>query len=322
VIFFIHKGFQAFTHKKLESLYKGKFQAGSYNRLLRRLYIPRGTYIFTDRERMDPWELRVYARLYGHLQKAGPGYRVLNNPAFMTNRLELLRLLHREGINDFNVYPVSEQLTPARFPVFIRRIYDHKKPLTGLLNSQEELENALKKLKDQNEPAEGTIIVEYCAEPVQDDLFRKISVFRVGEQVFFYQTVHERNWLIKYGTMNSATDELYREEQKMILENTYADTLHRVFDLAGIEYGRADCGVVDGKIQVYEINTNPHIIPPFPHPNPIRQKSMQLGWEKYMKALAEIDTTEPHAPLARRFRHADVNNFFQRLYYGSLVKRQ
>lgn len=322
MIYFIHKGFHGFTHKKLASLYKGRFRIISFDRLIMQSRIARGTYIFTDRERMDQWELRVYARLYEHLQHAGPAYRVLNNPALMTSRLELLRLLHRKGINDFNVYPVSEQKVPCRFPVFIRRIYDHKKPLTGLLNNQEELDRALEKLKELNEPAEGTIIVEFCAEPVLDDLYRKISVFRVGDKVFFYQTVHERNWLIKYGTMNSATDELYREEQKMILENAYEDTLKRVFELANIEYGRADCGVVNGRIQIYEINTNPHIIPPFSHPNPAREKSMQIAWEKYMQALAEIDTTDQHAPLAGRFQDDDVNNLVQRLYYGSTIRRR
>lgn len=321
MIFFIHKGFQAFTHKKLRSQDKEKFQIISYKRLLRRFTIPRGTYVFTDRERMDQWELRVFAHLYDHLQNAGSGYHVLNNPALMTNRLELLRLLYREGINQFNVYPVSEQQIPERFPVFIRHIYDHKKPLTGLLNNKYELEQALKKLREENEPAEGTMIVEYCAEPIIDNLFRKISVFRVGEKVFFYQTVHEQNWLIKYGTMNSATQALYQEELEMIENNAYEEIMHRVFNLADIEYGRADCGVVDGKIQVYEINTNPHIIPPFHHPNPTRVKSMQLGWEKYIRALSEIDTTNQKAPLTKRFRHADVNNLFQSIYYGSMIKR-
>ncbi len=30
----------------------------------------------------------------------------------------------------------------------------------------------------------------------------------------------------------------------------------RAFDLANIEYGRADYGMVDGAVQIYEINTN------------------------------------------------------------------
>jgi hypothetical protein len=29
--------------------------------------------------------------------------------------------------------------------------------------------------------------------------------------------------------------------------------------MAGIEFGRADYGVVDGRVQIYEINTNPHL---------------------------------------------------------------
>ena len=48
----------------------------------------------------------------------------------------------------------------------------------------------------------------------------------------------------------------------MIENNAYEGIMRKIFDLASIEYGRADCGVVDGKIQVYEINTNPDIRPP------------------------------------------------------------
>ena len=48
-------------------------------------------------------------------------------------------------------------------------------------------------------------------------------------------------------------------EQNFVKENWSADVLRRVFEIAGIEYGRADWGIVGGKLQVYEINTNPQI---------------------------------------------------------------
>ena len=33
--------------------------------------------------------------------------------------------------------------------------------------------------------------------------------------------------------------------------------LREIFDLAQIEYGRIDYGMLDGKVQCWEINTNP-----------------------------------------------------------------
>jgi hypothetical protein len=35
--------------------------------------------------------------------------------------------------------------------------------------------------------------------------------------------------------------------------------LRKIFDLANIEYGRIDYSLLNGKIQVWEINTNPNI---------------------------------------------------------------
>ena len=323
MIFFIHKEHQAFTHKALlRPSGADDFSIISYNRLLGKISIPRGTYVFMDRERMDQWELRIFGQLYNHLKNAGPGYRVVNNPARMMNRLELLRMLYREGINKFNVYPVSECQKPVQYPVFIRRIYDHKTPVTGLLHNEQELGQALAELRAKNEPDEGLIIVEFCAQPVKDTLFRKLSAFRVGDKVFFYQTVHQHDWLIKFGTKNSATPELYLEEHDMIKTNAFGDELRHVFELANIEYGRADFGLVNGKVQIYEINTNPHIIPPFDHPDPVRVKSMQLGWDKYMQAINDLDTTEKSAPKARLFHHPDVNNILMRFCSASYIRRR
>ena len=81
---------------------------------------------------MDLWELRVYGALFQHLQKAGVGYRAINDPARMLNRRSLLRALNTERINDFNAYSVTEKLKPTRFPVFLRREHDHGQPLTDV----------------------------------------------------------------------------------------------------------------------------------------------------------------------------------------------
>ena len=276
----------------------------SYARLLDKPRYPRGTYIFMDRERMDPWEIRLYAGLYQHLRQAGAGYRVLNDPASMMGRYELLRTLHTNGINDFNVYLVTERQLPERYPVFIRRAFDHDYVLTGLLHNSSELETALGKLHAQHEPDEGLVIMEYCAEPVAGTLFRKLSGFRIGEKIFFHHTMHEHNWQVKYGQINSATQALYQEEYEMIRGNAYETTLRQIFELARIEYGRVDFGLVNGKIQVYEINTNPTVIPPRNrHPNPTRNESMQLSWSIYVSAMQAIDDTDDlHSAIVRGFR--------------------
>ncbi|MDX1519752.1 MAG: hypothetical protein R3318_06475 [Gammaproteobacteria bacterium] len=305
MLYFLYRGFQKNTHRRLR--YSRGMPANaicSYTRLLEKSRYPQGTYIFMDRERMDPWEIRLFAGLYQHISQGGPGYRALNDPARMMSRYELLRTLHVNGINDFNVYLVSERQVPARYPVFIRHVFDHDYVLTELLHSQAELEMALEKLHAQHEPDEGLMIIEYCAEPVAGTLFRKLSGFRIGDHVFFHHTMHEHSWQVKYGQVNSATTELYQEEYEMISKNAFEREIRQVFELANIEYGRVDFGLVNGKMQVYEINTNPTVIPPRDtHPNPTRNKSMQLSWSRYTSAMQAIDDTDDlHSSPLRGFR--------------------
>ena len=278
----------------------------NYDWLINTKQLPKATYIFTDRERMDLWELRVLSDLYIHLENSGSGYRVVNNPLHMMNRRSLLRSLYVEGVNHFNAYSLTERRMPEKFPVFIRREHDHSYPLTDLLNNQEELDIALEELKNKGEPDDGVLIIEYAAEPIEGTLFRKLAAYRVGDEIIFFNTVHEHSWLVKYGTKNSATDAMYQEEQEMILSNSYEETIRKVFDIANIEYGRVDFGLVNGKVQIYEINTNPTTVSPKPHPNKIREENQRLAWDRYCKALSALDTSDQNAKLAADFKHEGI----------------
>ena len=48
-----------------------------------------------------------------------------------------------------------------------------------------------------------------------------------------------------------------REEADYVQANPHDEWLRRVFDVAGIDYGRVDYGILDGVPQVWEINLNP-----------------------------------------------------------------
>ena len=66
------------------------------------------------------------------------------------------------------------------------------------------------------------------------------------------------DWLVKSSSKhrNAAVAE---EEMAFVMENPHRDHFARVFALARIDFGRADYTIVDGRIQVYEINTNPNL---------------------------------------------------------------
>jgi hypothetical protein len=89
--------------------------------------------------------------------------------------------------------------------------------------------------------------------------------------------------------MGIATPELYEDELRLIRDNPFEAALQPAFELAGIEYGRADFGLVSGKVEIYEINTNPHVEFLTEHPSPFRVESYPLFKEKFFVALGRLD---------------------------------
>ena len=47
-------------------------------------------------------------------------------------------------------------------------------------------------------------------------------------------------------------------EEQYAQNNLYADQVMEVFEAGGIEYGRLDYTVLDGRVIAWEINTNPY----------------------------------------------------------------
>jgi hypothetical protein len=261
----------------------------NYDRFLRKHEVQCGTYIFTDIERLTPWELRVVAEAYSALA-ADSRCRILNDPAKVMTRYELLRNLREEGINDFDVIRADERRWPARYPVFLRHEQDHGRPLsTDLLHNREELEAALKKAQADRMSFRGLLIVGYAAEAFDGPWFRKFNTFRVGNEVFAHHLVVEDSWVVKYGKEGMKLPEDYKLfEQEFVKANWNADVLRRVFDIAGIEYGRADWGIVAGKVQIYEINTNPYVSGDPGTLNPTRCATLAMSTKKLCDSLAAL----------------------------------
>lgn len=260
----------------------------SYRRLFSRRSLPSGTYIFSDLERLMPWELHLAAKIAGQLKVAGDGFRVLNDPARVKTRVELLRSLFETGINQFNVYRADELKMPERYPVFIRWENDHGFPLSDLIYSEGELRRELEHLRQDGCPLRGMIITEYAAQPVEDALYRKFASYCVGGQVIAHHYVHDDQWNVKYGKAGIASDAAYQNEYRFVVENHYEEELRKVFKIADIDYGRVDFGLVDGQIQVYEINTNP-MVPAGKSKVAIRQKTLELARDNLFSALDAQD---------------------------------
>lgn len=282
-----------YTTKSLINIPGLNLRSMGYHRALRARSLPPGVYVFTDLDRLNFWELELAARLYRNLRDSGQ--RVLNDPARVRERYSLLRELKERGMNRFDVWRVDESRRPLTgdYPVFLRTQSAHRGNLTDLLADRETLDSAINTALDAGIPARELMISQYCAEPIRPGLFRKLSVFRAGDTLITTPAVHESSWTAKYGEKGIADQALYEQEREMVEHNQFAEPLRPAFEVAGIEYGRADFCVVDGQPQVYEINTNPMVgVPQTDHPSDYRTQSSKRFFERLCDALDELDDTD------------------------------
>lgn len=268
------------------------FRVVPYERAFRARRLGGGTWIFADLDRLDYWQLELAARLYRVIRDQGA--RVLNDPAKALQRVALLTRLNELGINDFRVWRVEDGERPDRFPVFLRTQTAHRGPLTDLLSTEEDVEAAIREALGNGYPLRELILVEYCGEPIADGIFRKRSMFRVGKRFIATVSAHEDCWNAKYGTNGIAAAAHYADDLEHVRNTTYEEEIGRAFDAAQIEYGRADFAVVRGRVQIYEINTNPFIRRiPSGHPYPTRYEADDIFRARFVDAFRTIDVEGP-----------------------------
>lgn len=261
----------------------------SYDRLFAQRTFAPGTYVFSDLERMEDWEIRLAGRLYRELGAHAPAIRVVNDPARVKCRYALLRALREAGINRFNIYRGDESRRPERFPVFLREEHHHGSPLTDLIHSQDVLDATLDDLAEDGMPLGSVLVIEYASEPVRENMFCKYGAFRIGDIIVPHHVVFEENWLVKYGHGRRMDDEDRQTEADYIRTNPHADLLRRAFDVACIDYGRVDYGMVDGEIQIYEINTNPKISYDGPYLTELKRETYAYAEALLLEAVLAMD---------------------------------
>ena len=288
MIVFVTTQAHVYTHKAVTKELPAVARRMSYETLLGKARLPRAVYIFTDMDRLAPAALAQASKLFGQLRAAGA--RVLNDPARIRSRWGLLRMFHDQGINRANAYRFDENVRPQRWPVFLGQEGDHRFPITDLLHSWEEVERAAEAAMQDGRPRSALIVAEYNAEPLRPGVFRKLSVFRIGSRYLAHTCVHQDRWVAKYGTPGLATPDLHAEELRIVRDNPYRASLEAAFSVAGIEYGRADFGVVNGAVHVYEINTNPEVKFTNPKSPPERKESYAVFRQNYLDALRALES--------------------------------
>jgi hypothetical protein len=302
-----------------------------------------GPQIFAGLDQATPAQRELAGRLWDAHAAVAPRMPRLNDPHRVLLRFELLQRLWEEGLNRFRVYRVDQADEVTRFPVFVRHIHRHNGPATRLVRSHDDLRWVLTALRIRGRRMRDHMIVEYCDVSGRDGLFRKYAAFKVGAHIVPSHVFAAPGWTVK-STQNEPTEASVQEGLQYQRENPHAAWLARVFDLAGIEYGRVDYGVAGGVPQVWEINLNAtlgraegqsrHTNLPAPL-KALRDSGRDIFHAQLRSAFLELDlhpsigTVEAHVDEAlqarlrhdteRRERHQRVTTWLGRLYDNPLL---
>jgi len=230
----------------------------SYDDMARMVRIPSGVYVFTDIERLKG-PLRRFAVSMARriVLNCGAG-SVVNHPEKVMLRYELLSTLHQSRINDFAVYTPGRGPIRCRYPVFLRVADDHSGSLTDLLYSPVDLRRALKTALDRRIRPSELLVGEYCDTLSEDGFYRKYSAFVIGDAIIPRHVAFGREWMVKLRRTGNRAHHI--EERHYLEHNPHVEELRSIFSHSGISYGRIDYSMKGGRIQVWEINTNPVVV--------------------------------------------------------------
>lgn len=257
----------------------------------------RGTYVFSGLDQLTPSMTRLVGELHAKLLDGG--VRVLNDPGRTLHRYALLETLAREGRNDFRAVRAAAGFTQLRYPVFVRSEHTHDGALSPLLHSPAEVEAAIGRMLVYGRSLDELLVVEFCDTADAAGFYRKYAAFAVGKRVIARSLEYGRSWVLKRaGTEYS--EEMALEEQEYVRTSPHEAQLAEIFALAGVDYGRIDYSVKDGRVQTWEINLNPTIgrglrpskgrVPAAL--NPIREETKKEFYARFNAAFSEIDDGE------------------------------
>lgn len=252
-------------------------------------YLSAGTYIFSDIERLSPAEAENAAQVWKALSSSKLPVRVLNHPTRSMRRYELLRTLHDQGLNSFNIYRLTELSRPRLFPVFIRGENDHLGSLTPLLYTPEDLEAAIEDLDRQGKSRDDKVIIEFC-DTSEAGIFRKYAAFIIDGRVIPTHIFFSQHWMAKVDLADTQMNEVaLLEERRFVEENPHGEAILEIARRAHVDYGRIDYAVVNGNVQTWEINTNP-MLPRLNYGGESRRPVLEYSTRQINAALDAIDS--------------------------------
>ncbi|WP_375211279.1 hypothetical protein [Hyphococcus sp.] len=260
--------------------------------------------VICDIERMTPdYESRVIGIVRKWRDHPAPP-AILNEPPRPLRRYELLKKLHKLGVNRKDICRLDDPdaVEKVGFPCFIRDEAGHH--LTPdhprLLHSRDELQTEIDRLEEAGVPRFGKIVVEF--EDTRDDtgMYCKLAYYKAADALIPAHSFWNPEWFVKYPKPGLVAErpDLVEREREFVMTSPHETEIARIFDVAGIDYGRIDYGLRrDGGLHIFEINTNPN----HSHPGsiaPERQPHINPVQERIVQALERLVEQNPCTRLA------------------------
>lgn len=227
----------------------------SYESLFAARRLPAGHYIFTDHDYLTSYECERAAEIACAIEAGAGGARILNHPARVLERTALLQRLHADGINDFTATRIDTGEVPPAFPVFIRTEDAKNGPETDILHTRADFDAALADYAARGIPLKGRVAIGFCPRPDGNGHHRKFGAYRLGDHIIPVHVQRSAHWCVKRRV--AIDDEAARAQNRAFMTAfEHARLLMPIFDLAGVQAGRIDYDVCDGRVRVFEIGTN------------------------------------------------------------------
>lgn len=286
-----------------------------------------GTYVFADLERFTDAQLEPVVELWERLSQLGDDVRLLNNPCTVLRRYDLLRTLYERGVNSFTAHRLSELIDEQRltgtgprpgdphstadrapdrqvqFPVFLREEREHTKDLSPLIDDWPSLYAETRQLlTNWRYRVEDLLAVEWCDTSDAEGVYRKYAAFVVGSEIVARSLMSSREWVIS--DFELAEEPRWREAREYVATNPDADRLLEIARAGAVDYGRIDYARLHGRVQVWEINTNPCVI--VPPDDEIGFELHRVPMRTIASALIALDQGVSRRPASRARRAAPV----------------
>ena len=220
--------------------------------------LPSGAYILSALDQLQPSGRDLIASITDQLVRRGPGVRLLNHPRTTLLRYDLLSMLHREGLNPHRAVRADGELGNLRYPVFLREEHAHTGTLTPLLHTFRELSEELGLSVARGYRLKDLLVVEFCDTADASGYYRKYAAFIIGSRVIARGLAYARDWMLK-ARGSDFSPAMLEEERQFVLGNPHENEIRRIAGLGGVEYGRIDYALKDGRVVTWEINLNPTI---------------------------------------------------------------